>query len=256
MSSDVVLLATEVPATNVVYNALAARFGAPALILERPISRLYLARRRAPRIGWGTVAGQLLFGGTVAPLLARAGADRMGVIEAQYGLDASAIQGTAERVDSTNDEATRAALRALDPKVVIVNGTRIISAATLDCVPAPFINVHTGITPRYRGVHGAYWALREGNPGLVGATVHYVDQGVDTGEVIGQVTFEADPEDTYATLPMRQLGEALPVLLDAVEGVLAGAPPPTIAPLASGSRLYYHPTIWGYLTGRLRDGVR
>ena len=44
----------------------------------------------------------------------------------------------------------------------MINGTRIISKATLGCVPAVFINTHVGITPTYRGVHGGYWSLVEG----------------------------------------------------------------------------------------------
>jgi folate-dependent phosphoribosylglycinamide formyltransferase PurN len=35
-------------------------------------------------------------------------------------------------------------------------------------------------------VHGGYWALAENNPQLVGTTVHFVDTGIDTGEVIEQ----------------------------------------------------------------------
>src|SRR5438093_9923670 len=46
---------------------------------------------------------------------------------------------------------------------VVVNGTRIISEAVLTASDAVFINMHAGITPKYRGVHGGYWALYNGD---------------------------------------------------------------------------------------------
>mgnify|MGYP003330073050 CR=1 FL=1 len=45
------------------------------------------------------------------------------------------------------------------PDVIIVNGTSILSQSVLDSCNALFLNTHCGITPKYRGVHGAYWAL-------------------------------------------------------------------------------------------------
>ena len=51
----------------------------------------------------------------------------------------------------------------------------------LEAVPAVFLNTLAGITPSYRGVHGAYWALVQRQPDACGVTVHLVDAGIDTG---------------------------------------------------------------------------
>ena len=50
-------------------------------------------------------------------------------------------------------------LKELNADVIVVNGCRIISKKILNNVPAKFINTHEGITPKYRGIHGCYWAL-------------------------------------------------------------------------------------------------
>jgi folate-dependent phosphoribosylglycinamide formyltransferase PurN len=147
------------------------------------------------------------------------------------------------------------ALRVHEPDVVVINGTRVIGKRVLDCVEAPFINTHTGITPAYRGVHGAYWALAEGKPELAGVTVHYVDTGIDTGAVIAQALIHPGPEDNFHTYPTLQLAAGLPLLEEAVlitqrNGVR------TRKPLTAASRLYYHPGLTQYLTRRIRDGVR
>lgn len=46
------------------------------------------------------------------------------------------------------------------------------------------INIHMGISPYYRGADCNFWALQDGNPHLVGATIHYLSQGLDSGDIL------------------------------------------------------------------------
>lgn len=158
---------------------------------------------------------------------------------------------------SVNSEETVALLTSLRPALVVVHGTRIIDTRVLHSAGCPVINVHAGITPRYRGVHGGYWALAEQHPEWVGTTVHLVDPGIDTGGILGQTTFEVTGEDTFATLPDLHLVHGLPLLATQLEMVMAGSElEPMGVGLAPGSGLYYHPTAWGYLWRRWRRGIR
>ena len=117
--------------------------------------------------------------------------------------------------------------------------------------------MHAGITPRYRGVHGGYWALAEHHPEWVGTTVHLVDPGIDTGGILAQTTFEVSGEDTIATYPDLHLVHGLPLLGAQTDKLLSGTELEPVPPhIATGSRLYYHPTLWGYMWRRWRDGVR
>jgi methionyl-tRNA formyltransferase len=161
------------------------------------------------------------------------------------------------RVDSVNGPDTVALLEALQPSLVVLNGTRVVSAAVLDAMGCPCINTHAGITPRYRGVHGGYWALAEGHPELVGTTVHLVDRGIDTGGVLGRAYFDVEPVDTIATYPYLHLAAGLPDLASHACRVLDGEDPVPDELLPVGeSRLYLHPTLWAYLYRRLVHGVR
>lgn len=156
-----------------------------------------------------------------------------------------------------NGEDTIALLDSIHPALVVVHGTRIIAARVLASAGCPVVNMHAGITPRYRGVHGGYWALAEGHREWVGTTVHLVDPGIDTGGILAQTTFDVTAEDTIATYPDLHLARGLPLLGAQVDKVLAGAKlDPLPAGLAPGSGLYYHPTIWGYLWRRWHEGVR
>ncbi len=51
-----------------------------------------------------------------------------------------------------------------------------------------FINIHPGLLPRYRGPVPSMWALLNGES-IVGTTIHYIDQGIDTGDIIAQKKF-------------------------------------------------------------------
>jgi SAM-dependent methyltransferase len=69
------------------------------------------------------------------------------------------------------------------PDWIITNACSIVGERIFQAVRAPMLNVHNGITPRYRGT-GNFWAVREDNPSLFGVTVHRLDRGIDTGERI------------------------------------------------------------------------
>jgi hypothetical protein len=252
----VVLLAGPGDSTDIVANFLASRVPDLVLIVEEPPSRVQMAKRRARRIGWLGAAGQVLFVALLLPALRRQGARRRADILREASVDDTPRQPH-HRVPSVNDEGVIALLATLRPAVVVVNGTRIISARVLQSADCPFINMHAGITPRYRGVHGGYWALVERHPEWVGTTVHLVDPGIDTGGILAQSVFDVTGEDSFATYPFLHLVNGLPLLGAEIDKMMRGvALTPTSEGIALGSRLYYHPTLWGYLRIRLLQGVR
>ena len=60
------------------------------------------------------------------------------------------------------------------------------------------INLHPAYLPYNRGAHPNVWSIIEGTP--VGATLHYIDAGVDTGDIIAQQQVEVEPIDTGESL--------------------------------------------------------
>lgn len=251
----VVLLAIDSPGTWRVFNALDVSVGVDHVVIERQVSSRALLAARARRLGWLTVAGQVAFRIALQPLVERFSRARSAEILAGAGLSAApAPAGRITRVPSVNAPETAAVLERLAPRVVVVAGTRIIARDLLERSTAVFINMHAGMTPRYRGVHGGYWALACGDPEHCGVTVHVVDPGVDTGDVIAQARIEPTPRDTFATYPQLQLVTGLPLLTGAVRAAIESRleQHPTDGP----SRQWYHPTAWGYLITWRRRGVR
>jgi methionyl-tRNA formyltransferase len=148
-------------------------------------------------------------------------------------------------------------LQKIDPDVIVVNGTRIISKRVLTSTRSIFINTHAGITPQYRGVFGAYWALVSNDAINCGVTIHQVDAGIDTGAIISQKITPVDKEDCFITYPMHQYGAATGLMKEAVQqflqaGTLKGRPARPGAP----SKLWYHPTLTFYLYHRIFRGIK
>jgi folate-dependent phosphoribosylglycinamide formyltransferase PurN len=255
-TADVVLLCSPGFSSQAVFGALRSRFPSLAVIVEEPVSSIALARRRVKRLGVSKVLGQIAFVMLAQRMLELLSRRRLAAIGADMEVPPAAeLQRAACTVRSANSPEAIAALKRLAPKIVVVNGTRLLSKPVLHSVDAPFINTHMGITPLYRGVHGGYWALVEKRPDLVGTTIHYVDTGIDTGGIIRQVGFEVAPPDNFATYPYLHIKSALPALMEVVGQVLEGRPPAPVS-VDLPSRVRTHPTLFEYLFHRCVHKVK
>ncbi len=254
MNASMLLLGVDGDSTRIVYNRLAMEFGPFPAIIEQQISRRRLLRIRVRKLGFLAVASQLAFMIGVRPIIAHQAKGRIERIKSENRLDTSPIpEQLVSHVASVNSPETIELIAKFDPKVIVVNGTRIISREVLGSTRATFINTHAGVTPKYRGTHGGYWALYNNDPGRCGVTVHVVDPGIDTGDIVAQALIKPTREDSFVTYPYLQVAAALPLLLNAVRRALDGTLQTKAA--AGESAVWYHPGLLQYLSGWLR-GVR
>jgi hypothetical protein len=240
------------PLARILVQNLAAHFPDLHVLQEDPESKFAIVRRRARLVGWVDALGQAAFG-VLQKLIARRSAGRIAEIHDANAFDPLTELPAALHVGSVNSAACRKALQALQPGVVVVYGTRIIRQETLRCVAAPFINYHAGINPKYRGQNGAYWARRNADPAHAGVTVHLVDEGVDTGDVLYQARVAFMPADNISTYQHVQMAAALPLLRRAIEDAVTGRLQPRCVELPS--RQWFHPTLWSYVRTGMTLGV-
>ena len=91
--------------------------------------------------------------------------------------------------------------------VVLAGFMRVLKEPMLDAFPRRIINIHPSLLPKFPGVEAWKQALAAGEK-TTGCTVHYVESGIDTGEIVAQREVPISPADTPATLHERiQLAE-------------------------------------------------
>jgi len=251
----IVILAGKDHSGTAVFNVLQKKYWVAGIIIEEKENKLSFLKRRIKKLGFITVLGQVLFQLIVVKYLDLVSKKRKAAIIREKEIPFTPIDDQfVSTVTSVNDDTTIELLKKMQPDLVVVNGTRIISKKVLASIPCRFINSHAGITPAYRGVHGAYWALANNDPDHVGVTTHFIDSGIDTGDIIYQKMTSITPQDNFVTYPLLQLANSLELLTRAIDDVMNDRV--VIKPNYSASRLWSHPTIWGYLYNRVTKKLK
>ncbi|MZD09728.1 phosphoribosylglycinamide formyltransferase [Streptomyces sp. SID5785] len=152
------------------------------------------------------------------------GADRPGIA----GLERAERAGLPTFVCRVQDHATREdwdlalaeATAAYEPDLVVSAGfMKIVGKEFLARYGGRFVNTHPALLPSFPGAHGVRDALAYGAK-VTGCTVHFVDDGVDTGPIIAQGVVEVRTEDDESALHER-IKEVERTLLVEVVGRLA-----------------------------------
>jgi len=135
------------------------------------------------------------------------GADRDGIA----GLDRAAAAGVPTFVDSVKaypsrddwDAGLTAHVAEYKPDLIISAGfLKLVGAQFLAAFGDRYLNTHNALLPSFPGMHGPRDALAYGVK-LAGATLFFVDAGVDTGPIVAQVAVPVLDDDTEETLTER-----------------------------------------------------
>jgi methionyl-tRNA formyltransferase len=104
-------------------------------------------------------------------------------------------------VANHNDNTCRELLASEKPDVLVLGGTRIIKPSILEVPRRATVNAHPGLLPWLRGSASVGWALYKDMP--QGATAHFIDPGIDTGDIIVRRELPVYRRDTYESLNAR-----------------------------------------------------
>jgi methionyl-tRNA formyltransferase len=99
-----------------------------------------------------------------------------------------------------NDEKNRALIAAYDPDLLVcVYYDQILRREVLDIPHHGCVNLHLALAEEYRGCYPTTWALLNGET-RTGVTLHWMDEGVDSGDIIAQTQVGITPGDTGRSL--------------------------------------------------------
>lgn len=91
-------------------------------------------------------------------------------------------------VDDANEEKCLSYLQREQPDILLIFGTAILKKPILSIPKTAVINIHGAIVPKYRNVHGEFWAVAYKKYQELGTSLLVTNEGIDAGEVIHQRT--------------------------------------------------------------------
>ena len=187
----VVLIGGEQVPHRYVARTLAQLDNVSIVIAKQPRRRLVKRVTRAAKRPLVTVSRKLLkLALRVTGELARRQADLTRVLGDPTIPPSVRVYKTAE----VNSHETQSLLRKLAPDILCIYGTLIASHATLSIAPLA-LNLHTGMSPRYRGADCEFWPVHEGELNWIGATVHRCTSDVDGGAIYRTEAAMLEPDD-------------------------------------------------------------
>jgi phosphoribosylglycinamide formyltransferase-1 len=150
-------------------------------------------------------------------------ADAYGLVRAKrHGIPAEVVDHRSFDSREAFDARLVEVIRSHGAELVCLAGfMRVVTPVFLRAFPGRILNIHPALLPSFPGTHGARDALRYGVR-FSGCTVHFLDEGVDTGPIIVQAVVPVHDDDTEETLAARILEEEHRIYPMAIRLVLEG----------------------------------
>ena len=118
------------------------------------------------------------------------------------------------KVPHHNKKQCRVLMEELKPDLGVLGGTRIIRKRILEIPPDGMLNSHPGLLPEVRGSASPAWSVYYDIP--IGATCHFIDPNIDTGDIVIRREIPIHRGDTYEKLCWLTLVEAGTLMTEAV----------------------------------------
>lgn len=113
-----------------------------------------------------------------------------------------------------NADATRRALQSSGADVLVVYGTNLIREPLLSDWAGRIVNLHLGLSPYYRGTATNFYPLLNEEPQFVGATIHLIDKGIDSGPILRHARPEIVADDAPHTIGCKTILAGIEAMVD------------------------------------------
>lgn len=163
-------------------------------------------------------------------------------------------------VGTLNSDDTLRFLTGLEVDTVVVYGTNLIKPPLLGQWPGRMINMHLGLSPYYRGTATNFYPLVNGEPQYVGATIHLIDQGIDSGAILRHARPRIVADDMPHTIGCKAIQAGIDAMMDVLTAISRGV---EVEPVPQWdvphARLYlrkdYHPRQVVDLYRKIKGGL-
>jgi methionyl-tRNA formyltransferase len=101
------------------------------------------------------------------------------------------------------------------PDTIVVMGTCLVGKQIIAAAPL-VLNLHTGLSPYYRGGYTNLFPFIEDDYGYFGVTVHKMSPGIDSGDIVASARPDILPDDTYSSINARCIISGTSLMVKAV----------------------------------------
>lgn len=123
---------------------------------------------------------------------------------------------------AVNSPEAVTAIRGLQPDLIAVCGTSILREEVLSIPSQGVLNLHGGLSQKYRGIWTTHWAVVNEEPECIGATVHYVSPGIDDGDIVLQGRPRLDGTENPESLYGKVVKLGVEMMVAAITDIRAG----------------------------------
>jgi methionyl-tRNA formyltransferase len=158
-----------------------------------------------------------------------------------------------------NSPATLDLLESHGVNTLVVYGTNLIRAPLLERFAGRIVNLHLGLSPYYRGTATNFYPLLNEEPEYVGATIHLIDAGIDSGPILKHARPTIVGDDGPHTIGCKAIAAGIEAMIAVLNALSRGMLKPVPQWKPPNARLYlrknYHPRQVVELYRKLDDGL-
>ena len=123
-----------------------------------------------------------------------------------------------------NHNKTLKTIQSFNPTKIIIFGTSLLDSKYLKLYPNCIFNLHVGLSQYHRGSNCNFWPIYELRPDLLGATIHYVEKGIDNGQIINQDTIQLEENDSEYILMAKTVILGTKLMIDSINKLNTNQP--------------------------------
>jgi Formyl transferase len=124
------------------------------------------------------------------------------------------------KVKSVNAPGVEDYVRSRKIEVLLNAGSELFRRGIVDASTRGILNAHMGYLPAYRGYNVLEWSVFRGDQ--IGVTLHFINAGIDTGDIVRFLPIAVEPGDTLAWLRAKAFPIDVDLMVDAVKGLERG----------------------------------
>ena len=128
-------------------------------------------------------------------------------------------------VTDANDIGCIEYLKQEKPDILVIYGTAILKKSVLSIPKVAVINVHGAIVPKYRNVHGEFWAVAHEKFNELGTSILITNEGIDSGDIVEQRTLNLKHPVSVSQAKLMVFQETLRLIAEVMPKIRQGIVP-------------------------------